>query len=153
MATQVSSFLLSDGNGTFCAIMKLVMSNKGKHEITTMSCCFRKCGNNGCVPCNASSDGSMPCIVWVASCASLRSKYGDLFLNPFFSKRAFTSPFFSFWQIFATKKNVDVGWANLVFFIWNHTIFLCCVCFSIFHVSLTMWHNYYVLIMIKYFLK
>jgi hypothetical protein len=29
MATQVSSFLLTDGDGTFRTIMKLVMSNRG----------------------------------------------------------------------------------------------------------------------------
>jgi hypothetical protein len=62
MVTQVYFVLLSDGDGTFHAVMKLVMSNIGKQEITTMSHCLRKCGDDECVPCNASNDGSMPCI-------------------------------------------------------------------------------------------
>ncbi len=94
MATQVSSFSLSDGDGTFHTVMKLVMSNKGKREIVTTSRCFKKCGDDGCVPYNANSDGSTPCIAWVASCVSLRSKYGEHFFNPCFSKRAIASPFF-----------------------------------------------------------
>jgi hypothetical protein len=43
MATQVSSFLLGDGNGTSRAVMKLATSNRDKQEIATMGHCFRKC--------------------------------------------------------------------------------------------------------------
>ncbi len=87
MATQVSSFSLSDDDGTSWVVMKLAMSNKGKREIVTTSCCFKKCGDNECVSCKASSDGSTPCIAWMASCAALRSKYGTLFfLIHFFPK-------------------------------------------------------------------
>ncbi len=60
MATQVSSFSLSDGDGTFHTIMKLAMSNKNKQEIVTMDRCFKKFGDNDCAPCNASNNGSMP---------------------------------------------------------------------------------------------
>ncbi len=76
MARQVSSFLLSDG--TFHIVMKLVTSNRSKLEIVTTGWCFKKCGNK-CVPCNTNNDGSMPCIAWMASCALVRSKYGDFF--------------------------------------------------------------------------
>jgi hypothetical protein len=59
MATQVSSFSLSDGNDTSCVVTKFMTSNRGKQEIVTMGHYFRKCGENKCVPCNASNDGSM----------------------------------------------------------------------------------------------
>jgi len=62
MPTQVSSFSLNDGNGNFHIVMKLVTFNKSKWEIVTMGRCFRKCDDDRCVPCNASSNGSMPCI-------------------------------------------------------------------------------------------
>jgi hypothetical protein len=54
MATQVSSFLLSDGDVTFRTVMKLAMSNRSKWEIVTMGRCLKKCGDDECVPCNAS---------------------------------------------------------------------------------------------------
>jgi len=59
MATQVSSFSLSDGDGTSCTVMKLVTPNKGKWEIVTTGH-FKECGNDGCVPCNVGSNGSTP---------------------------------------------------------------------------------------------
>lgn len=100
MATQVSSFSLNDGDGTSHAIMKLVKSNKNKWEIMTIGHCFRICDNDRCVPCNASSDGSMPCIAWVASCALLRSKYGNFFKNPNFPKKLSPTFFFFFFLHF-----------------------------------------------------
>jgi hypothetical protein len=78
MATRIYSFLLSDGDGTSCIVMKLAMSNKSKWEIATMGC-FKKCGNKGCEPCNISSNGFTPCIARMESRASLRSRYGKLF--------------------------------------------------------------------------
>lgn len=108
MARQVSSFSLIDGNGTSCVVMKLKTSNRGKWEIMTMVRCFRKCGDNGCVPCNTTRNGSTLCIAWVASYASLRSKYGKLFFfNPFWKKWISPAPFFlAFWGISATKKTL-----------------------------------------------
>jgi len=50
MATQVSSFSLSDGDGIFHAIMKLVTSNRSKWEIATIGHYFRKCEDDRCVP-------------------------------------------------------------------------------------------------------
>ncbi len=111
MATQVSSFLLSHGGGTSHAIMKLATSKRGKREIATTSRCFRKCGDDECASCNTSNDGSTPCIAWVASCALLRSKYGELFfLIHFFPRWLFLALFFAFWRIFATKKNAGSRW-------------------------------------------
>jgi aspartate carbamoyltransferase regulatory subunit len=107
MVTQVFSFSLSDGDGTFHAVMKLATSNKSKWKITTTCHCFRKCGDDKCVPCNASNDGSTPCIAWVASYASLRSKYGELFyLNPFFFQKHFCQPFFGILANFCHKKTL-----------------------------------------------
>jgi hypothetical protein len=105
LATQVFSFSLSDGNSTSCIVMKLVMSNICKQEIVTMGRCFRKWGNDECVPYNTSSDGFTPCIAWVASCALLKSKYGQFFFNPFFSKRVFTNLFFPHFGKFSPQKN------------------------------------------------
>ncbi len=80
-----------------CVVTKLKTSNRSKYEIMTMDHCFRKCGDNGCVPCNTTCNGSTPCIAWVASYASLRSKYDELcFFNPFFSKMTFAKPLFFF---------------------------------------------------------
>ncbi len=109
MARQVSLFLLPDGDGTSRVVMKLKTSNIGKWEIMTMGRWFRKCGDIGCVPCNTTCNGSTPCIAWVASYASLRSKYGELFfLIHFFPKGLSPAPFFffAFWRIFATKKTL-----------------------------------------------
>jgi len=62
MARQVSLFSLTDGDGTSRVVMKLKTSNRDKWEIMTMDHCFRKCGDNGCVPCNTTCNGSTPCI-------------------------------------------------------------------------------------------
>lgn len=94
MATWVSSFSLSDGDGTSCTVMKLVTSNKSKREITITGCCFKKCGDDGCVPCKTSSNGSTPCIAWVPSYASLRSKYRELFFLIQFFPKGFSLAFF-----------------------------------------------------------
>jgi hypothetical protein len=106
MATRVSSFSLSDGNGTFHIVMKLMTSSKGKQEVATMGCCFKKCGMTGVyLPTQVAMDPHHA-LHDVASCASVKSKYGELFFYPFFSKSAFISPFFTFWQIFAIKKTL-----------------------------------------------
>ncbi len=121
MATLISSFSLSDGDGTSWASMKLATSNRSKQEIVTTSCCFKKCGDNKCVPCKASSDGSTPCIAWMASCALMRSKYGALcFLKSIFFQKGFYQPspplFFLHFGEFSPQKKRCPEWCFFLFF-------------------------------------